>query len=310
MKNGGLMKNNSGRVRWVWVVVAAYALYSACVAGATTIAMDILRSILTATGDISADGAVVSSFAGLLDENVLPVAFSILQDVVIVGIVLVFWVGLLRKPWRGLGFPSWPLRSCVRQCALGVLFGAAFLVVALLVVSALGRVDMRAGGAAPSLWLAWLAAMAAVAVAEEVLYRGFVMGVVRRDHGERYAVVASAVVFGLIHVTNPEVTVGAIANIVLAGVLLAFLYAKTGSLWMSIGFHFAWNALQGLVFGVPVSGLRLPSIMTTSVQGDGLLTGGAFGFEASIVVTIGYGAIVTLMLLRGRSKKKHPAMNE
>lgn len=64
-----------------------------------------------------------------------------------------------------------------------------------------------------------------------------------------------AVLFGAGHIPNPGATVFTTAAIALeAGIMLAAFYALTGRLWVSIGFHAAWNFTQGYIFGAAVSG--------------------------------------------------------
>ena len=70
-------------------------------------------------------------------------------------------------------------------------------------------------------------------------------------------------------------------------------YLRTRALWLPWGFHFAWNATLGLVFGLPVSGLRLFNVVVhTTATGRAWLTGGAYGMEASLP-----GALVVLVAL-------------
>ncbi len=73
---------------------------------------------------------------------------------------------------------------------------------------------------------------------EEVFFRGFFYpGLVRRL-GAGWALIASAVVFSLFHV-DPRV----MGPIFVTGLLLAWLYQLTGSLWPSVAAHAGQNAL-------------------------------------------------------------------
>ena len=49
----------------------------------------------------------------------------------------------------------------------------------------------------------------------------------------------------------------------LIGVVLSVAYLRTRALWLPWGIHFAWNATLGLVFGLPVSGIRLFNVVVT-----------------------------------------------
>ena len=115
------------------------------------------------------------------------------------------------------------------------------------------------------------------------------MTVLKTSRNKWVILLMPAVIFGLIHLQNPNVTVFSIANLVLGGVAFAYLMLKTGRIWASIGLHITWNFFLGNVFGIAVSGTENFSVMTTELQGKKWLTGGAFGIEG--------GAIFTLLLV-------------
>ena len=89
------------------------------------------------------------------------------------------------------------------------------------------------------------------------------------------------------------------------GVLIALLYALTRSLWLVIGYHAAWNIMQGPVLGVPISGTgEGPSLVSTVAHGSEWLTGGAFGTEASLVtVTVATLVNIVLVIVLIRSRR-------
>lgn len=74
-------------------------------------------------------------------------------------------------------------------------------------------------------------------VVEEMLFRGAVTKELLRKFGPRTAIVISGLLFGLIHI-NPVQVVGA----ALIGMLLAWLYWRTGSLWPGILLHVVNNS--------------------------------------------------------------------
>jgi hypothetical protein len=83
-------------------------------------------------------------------------------------------------------------------------------------------------------------------------------------------------------------------NTVLIGVLLSIAYLRTRALWLPWGIHLGWNTTLGLLFGLPVSGIRLFNVVIrTSVTGPRWLTGGDYGLEASLpcVLTLVVGIV-------------------
>lgn len=123
------------------------------------------------------------------------------------------------------------------------------------------------------------------AVIEEILFRGFLFRLSAKLAGTSGALIFTSVLFGAAHAFNPGATVWSSAAIALeAGVLLGAAYALTQRLWLPIGLHVGWNFTEGSVFGMSVSGGNTTSsLISGSLHGRNLLTGGAFGPEASIV---------------------------
>lgn len=158
-----------------------------------------------------------------------------------------------------------------------------------------------------------LFAFVAVAVYEEVLFRGYCLTNLAEGLESRWlrgplAVLAatflSSIAFGVAHAGNPAATAISTGNIILAGLMLAAGYVATGRLAIPIGVHLAWNFFQNL-FGMPVSGLTdlFPgALLIREPTGPTWLTGGAFGPEAGAtgVVAILVGTLLTLAWVRAR----------
>ena len=86
---------------------------------------------------------------------------------------------------------------------------------------------------------------------------------------------------------NPNATLMGGVNVVLAGLLLGLGYLLTGELALSIGLHLAWGYFEEFVYGFANSG-QIPSsrLIGSEVIGPELWTGGGFGPEAGILVTL------------------------
>ncbi len=94
---------------------------------------------------------------------------------------------------------------------------------------------------------------------------------------------SGAAAFGLVHAGNPGATwVSSLAIALESGVLLGLAYAVTRTLWWPIGLHFGWNLTEGGIFGAAVSGGQNVGLVSASLSGRPLISGGAFGPEASI----------------------------
>ncbi|MCZ8261006.1 MAG: CPBP family intramembrane metalloprotease, partial [Beijerinckiaceae bacterium] len=120
---------------------------------------------------------------------------------------------------------------------------------------------------------------------EELVFRGVLFHSLEDMFGSWIALIASSAVFGLTHLINPAATlVGAIYISIEAGLLLAAAFMLTRRLWLSIGFHMAWNYTQSAIFSGIVSGNKPePGLIRSNIKGPDLLTGGSFGLESSVI---------------------------
>jgi hypothetical protein len=144
--------------------------------------------------------------------------------------------------------------------------------------------DSRPALQAAGLVLGSLLVFALVGFYEELTFRGYYLLNIKDGMGLRWALVFSSIAFALAHTGNPSASWASFAGLVAAGLFLAYARVRTGQLWLPIGLHLGWNFFEGTVFGFPVSGLRPPGILVLSGQGPALITGGAFGPEAGLIV--------------------------
>ena len=127
-----------------------------------------------------------------------------------------------------------------------------------------------------------LGMVAIVALYEEIMFRGYILNNLMQSFNKWVALIISALLFAVFHMDNPSANIIPLLNIFLAGILLGLNYVYTKNLWFAIMLHFSWDFFEGPIFGYKVSGLNLQSLLQTEMKGDVLLTGGDFGFEASI----------------------------
>jgi len=122
---------------------------------------------------------------------------------------------------------------------------------------------------------------------EEILCRGFLMTVLKTTRNKWVIIAAPAVIFGFLHLLNPNVTFISIFNIILIGLAFAYMFVKTGSLWMPIGFYIMWNFFQGNIYGIQVSGMdQTAPLFRYTASGPDILTGGTFGAEGGLICTV------------------------
>lgn len=148
----------------------------------------------------------------------------------------------------------------------------------------------------------WLV-LAPVALGEELMFRGLPLVLCARAFGRPAAIVLLSVLFALAHITNPDVSMRALGNIALAGILLSLAFYSPAGIWTAFGTHLGWNGTLAAL-GAPVSGLpfEIPYVDYTMGRPD-WLTGGRFGPEGGLLSTL---AITAAIVLVGRWIQRRP----
>lgn len=144
-----------------------------------------------------------------------------------------------------------------------------------------------------------------VAVFEEIFFRGVLFRLFDDRWNTFVAMIVSALVFGVAHLPNTGATLwSSFAIAVEAGLLLSAAYKRFGTLWLPIGIHWAWNYVQGNVFGFAVSGNPIgDKVFSPVITGPDWVTGGIFGAEAS-VPAVAIGLLMTVILLAGSKRDR------
>ena len=126
------------------------------------------------------------------------------------------------------------------------------------------------------------------ALLEEILFRGYLMPFFSKVIGIKFTITLLSFLFTCIHLFNPNLDIIGLANVFLAGVTFSLIYYYTGNLWLVGAMHTLWNFILGFIVGSQISGIITYNSVFFSipVENNDLISGGVFGFEASIVTTI------------------------
>lgn len=240
-------------------------------------------------------------FVRLLDKPVM-LWIEIMQMAVALFLTWVFRRFIDRRSLVSLGFaaPRWAKIDLVA----GLLGGLGLVTAIFLIQWMLGWVRV-VGVSFPFGSLAIMAGVIALAASrEEIIMRGYMLHNIMQSANKYLSLLMIAAVFALSHGLNPNITFIGLANIVIAGLLLGVYYIHCGNLWFPIGLHIGWNYFQGAVWGSPVSGITLPSIIQLEFVGPELWTGGSFGFEASLLATIVTSIATVMIHFRYRNRRR------
>jgi membrane protease YdiL (CAAX protease family) len=214
-----------------------------------------------------------------------------------------------RRSFRTLGL--WFYTGWAREFAAGIAVGAALMGSVVLAMAAARAVTYHAFAADELTGvLTWAVILLLAATMEEVLFRGYGMQRLIEAIGEPGGVLVFSALFAALHMSNPGSTTISSVNTFLAGILLSLAYLKTRALWLPIALHWSWNFLQGQVFSLPISGFNFgPRLFKTEVSGPQWISGGSYGPEGSIVLTV---VCILAILWMGQTKAicTSPAMEE
>jgi hypothetical protein len=263
-----------------------------------------------------------------LGQDVLTIQNTIGALVMLAATCISMWlVGRFidRRPFRDFGFhldTHW-----WADLGFGLALGALLMLGIFLVELAAGWVSVTGTlqTASPDqpfllMILVPLVTFLGVGIYEEMLLRGYMLrniaeGLHLPAIGARNAIiiawVLSSIIFGVLHMFNPNATIISTINLMLAGVFLGLAYVLTGELAIPIGLHITWNFFQGNVFGFPVSGGDFSQATFIAIEqgGPDVWTGGAFGPEAGLMgivaMLVGSGLIVLWVRWRRGSVGLH-----
>ena len=122
-----------------------------------------------------------------------------------------------------------------------------------------------------------------LALMEEIIFRGIIYRITEQSLGTWIALIISAILFGIVHITNDHADFPGILSAASGGIMLGVMYTIKGRLWLPLSIHVGWNFFQ-YFFGLPVSGVvDFQYFMNASREGPAWFVGGGFGIENSFI---------------------------
>lgn len=171
----------------------------------------------------------------------------------------------------------------------GALFGTLQIFTVFFIIFGLKAIDVYYVGNIPILLLIKVFIIFIFqALLEEILFRGYLMPFFSKVIGIKFTITLLSFLFTCIHLFNPNLDIIGLANVFLAGVTFSLIYYYTGNLWLVGAMHTLWNFILGFIVGSQISGIITYNSVFFSipVENKDLISGGVFGFEASIIETI------------------------
>jgi uncharacterized protein len=218
-------------------------------------------------------------------------AFDALWEITYLLIALVCTGLFARYEGRRIDSYGLPVSQALgARTAEGALVGVAMSGAVAIGMYFLGGMQVHgvatSGGALALAALAWLGANICVGVAEELLYRSYLLQTLWRSIGFWPASIVIAVLFAADHYFyKTGENVYDVITLVSLSLLMCYSVLRTGTLWFAVGFHIAFDYMQIFVIGTP-NGDMVPvgRLLNVTFQGPAWLTGGVLGTEASFLM--------------------------
>ncbi len=205
-------------------------------------------------------------------------------------IALIGWGWVRGIEQRSLATIGLVTPGGARRFVQGHLIGVASVLAVVTLIALLGGyrasgvLPALSSGSAPGAALLLLFGFAVQSSVEEIVFRGWMLSGIARKLNVPIAVLLTSLLFGMLH-HSPD------SPLALVGTFMFSLFAccwvlRVGHVWGVMGWHAGWNWLLCTGFELPLSGTNPiePALITRLVdQGPPLLTGGAYGPEASLL---------------------------
>ena len=187
---------------------------------------------------------------------------------------------------RSISSMGFSLKNRTRDIIAGFIIAVVLFIFGSLILVTLNAIDLTYIRFDLSAFLLSLLLFTIVAFNEEILMRGYILNNLMGSTNKYLALLISAVIFSILHGMNANISLLALVNIMLAGIILGSTYIFTKNLWFPISLHLFWNFFQGPVLGYSVSGMKINSIFKVTLTGSNTINGGQFGFEGSLICTV------------------------
>lgn len=227
------------------------------------------------------------------------------------GIVTSLYIHLVeKKSWSEylLDFSGKGVVKFVRSA----IQGAVLVTITIMILTCIGAyryTGVHLSSGQEQWMLLTLGAYAIQGTVEELMCRGFLQNALCARIREKSAIVIVAVVFllphlGTVTMMSWSMAIIAVANLMLVSFLFSYVMLTNHNVLAACGFHVGWNYMLGCVLGLQVSGENVAAgVFCFQIESTrAWLTGGEYGMEASLLLTVVL-LILDIIMYRKREGK-------
>lgn len=280
-----IFTNKNSQVRSGWKIASTFLTFYVATIISTLIIMILCTVYMVVAKHTSVDESQIL-LKNLTSSSSFNTFANIIQCLMMILCVLLFWKVYDKKPIREMGLIN--IKKGYKDLFNGLILGAISLIMVFLILLATKNISLLSPLTKPifsgSLFSGFILFIF-VAINEEMFARGYCMTVLKQTCNKWVVIIVSSLIFALMHSFNPSMSLLSYFNLFLFGVFTAYMFIKSGNIWLSIGYHITWNYFEGNVFGFQVSGLTTRGIYNVHNPVNNIINGGGFGPEGGIAVT-------------------------
>lgn len=191
----------------------------------------------------------------------------------------------------------------------GIVAALLVLIAAQCLALAAGEILLRQGipGAICNVIIGVIYAALVCGLAEEIVFRGLIMGCLEKRLGVPTAVLLPSLLFGAVHIIGNDLDPVSALQVLAAGSIVGILFSlialESGSVWNSALVHGVWNlAVVGGIWQIGTAA-NPEAIFSFVLDNTSFwISGGEFGIEASVLSVGIYLAFSVLAALRMKKK--------
>lgn len=281
-----VFKNDDNQIRSGWKILITFIVFLLFTLVATLL-VSVIYGIVKVYTNKNGIQDITSYILSIASDKTYIFLISLSQCLAMIFSVVLFWKVFEKKPIRYMGLIN--IKSSYRDLFIGLTFGSISMILVFIILLGTQSVSMVNLFSNPNLsrWIFIdLILFIFVGINEEMFARGYCMSVLKQTRNKYVIVIVSSLIFSLMHSFNPYMSVLSYINLFLVGILFSYMYIKARNIWLPIGYHVTWNYFQGDIFGFQVSGTEVNGMYNVKAVGNDLITGGSFGPEGGLVVTL------------------------
>ena len=217
------------------------------------------------------------------------------------GAAIFYCMKFEKRPFKSLGLRGG--KSAIGECFLGLGIGIALTAMVVGFSFATTSVSFAFNSSFTTVFYLLIPACFISALAEEIMWHGYLMTSLSRDTSPIRAILISSIVYTVFNISlNPIL----ILNSFLFSFFMGVYVFKRGSIWGATFINFVWTYVTTAIFGsfLPIVGTT-PSILTTVfIRADFVSGGKLYGFFAGLAFTLIVVLALSILLLTKTKKKE------